>query len=275
MGKKKTQEVVEIGQKKTAEAVRFGQEEDRGSGAIRKENIPKVVDAAEKKNEKVVEVGKEQTVKVVNAANEHIPKVVNAGKDAVGKVSKHVGEIPKKMKVLKELKADLKEARKIHDAKMKTGKAPKKLPKKFSTRQAMRALDLMEEGSSLWRHVVSKISTGRNPQQDRRPAKGEVVRIYSALHKSYHKRFIPWTQRVRAATAKSVGTKLATLILDLPADVIAKLHPQRRGGRHRQELAAKLADGLWAIILSIIAIAIFARHFHRSTPMKPWPRTPS
>ena len=244
VGKKKTQEAVEIGQKKTAEAVRFG-----------KENIPKVVDAVEKKTKKVVEVGKEQTVKVVNAANEHIPKVVNAGKDAVGKVSKHVGEIPKKMKVLKELKADLKEARKIHDAKMKTGKAPKKLPKKFSTRQAMRALDLMEESSSLWRHVVSKISTVGILNKIVAPVKGEVVRIYSALHKSYHKRFIPWTQRVRAATAKSVGTKLATLILNLPADVIAKL-PFNASAYTVEELAAKLADGLWAIILSIIAIAI-------------------
>jgi len=136
MGKKKTQEVVELGQKKTAEALQFG-----------KESIPKMVDAVEKQTKKVVEVGKEQTAKVVNAANEHIPKVVNAGKDVVDKVSKQVGEIPKKMKVLKELKADLKEARKIHDVKMKTGKAPKKLPEKFSTRQAMRALDLMEEGS--------------------------------------------------------------------------------------------------------------------------------
>ena len=255
VGKKKTQEVVEIGQKKTAEAVRFGQKKTAEAVRFGKENIPKVVDAVEKKTKKVVEVGKEQTVKVVNAANEHIPKVVNAGKDAVGKVSKHVGEIPKKMKVLKELKADLKEARKIHDAKMKTGKAPKKLPKKFSTRQAMRALDLMEEGSSLWRHVVSKISTVGILNKIVAPVKGEVVRIYSALHKSYHKRFIPWTQRVRAATAKSVGTKLATLILNLPADVIAKL-PFNASAYTVEELAAKLADGLWAIILSIIAIAI-------------------
>ena len=255
VGKKKTQEAVEIGQKKTAEAVRFGQKKTAEAVRFGKENIPKVVDAVEKKTKKVVEVGKEQTVKVVNAANEHIPKVVNAGKDAVGKVSKHVGEIPKKMKVLKELKADLKEARKIHDAKMKTGKAPKKLPKKFSTRQAMRALDLMEESSSLWRHVVSKISTVGILNKIVAPVKGEVVRIYSALHKSYHKRFIPWTQRVRAATAKSVGTKLATLILNLPADVIAKL-PFNASAYTVEELAAKLADGLWAIILSIIAIAI-------------------
>jgi hypothetical protein len=244
MGKKKTQEVVELGQKKTAEALQFG-----------KESIPKMVDAVEKKTKKVVEVGKEQTAKVVNAANEHIPKVVNAGKDVVDKVSKQVGEIPKKMKVLKELKADLKEARKIHDVKMKTGKAPKKLPEKFSTRQAMRALDLMEEGSSLWRHVVSEISAVGILNKIVAPVKGEVVRIYGALHKSYHKRFIPWTHRVRAATAKSVGTKLATFILNLPTEVIAKL-PFNVSIYTVEELAVKLADSLWAVILSVIAIAI-------------------
>ena len=103
--------------------------------------------------------------------------------------------------------------------------------------------------------MVSKISTVGILNKIVASAKGEVVRIYSALHKSYHKRFIPWTQRVRAATAKSVGTKLATLILNLPADVIAKL-PLNAAGDTAEELAAKLADGLWAIILSIIAIAI-------------------
>ena len=166
-------------QKKTAEAVRFG-----------KENIPKVV--AVEKTKKVVEVGKEQTVKVVNAANEHI-KVVNAGKDAVGKVSKHVGEIPKKMKVLKELKADLKEARKIHDAKMKTARLRKSCPKVLDETSHASA---RSDGRELFvvASVVSKISTVESSTRSS-PRQGEVVRIYSALHKSHHKRFIPWTQQ--------------------------------------------------------------------------------
>ena len=236
-------------------------EEDRGSGAIRQGEHSQGGRCRGEENEKVVEVGKEQTVKVVNAANEHIPKVVNAGKDAVGKVSKHVGEIPKKMKVLKELKADLKEARKIHDAKMKTGKAPKKLQKVLDETSHASA---RSDGRELF--VVA--SRGfqnlhrRNPQQDRRPVKGEVVRIYSALHKSYHKRFIPWTQRVRAATAKSVGTKLATLILNLPADMIAKLPFNAR--RHRRRTRRQARRRSLGHHLEHHSNRNFARHFHRS-----------
>ena len=159
IGKKTTAQAVEIGKKTTAQAVKLGQEKTARAVEFGKENIPKVVQAVEKQTKKVVEVSKEQTAKVVNAANERIPHVVNAGKEQTAKlvnagkgvvdgVSKTVGQIPKKVKVLKELKQDFKEAKAIHEKKLKTGKPPEEVSAKVfdtTSRSRARAHDRSQE----------------------------------------------------------------------------------------------------------------------------------
>ena len=266
IGKKTTAQAVEIGKKTTAQAVKLGQEKTARAVEFGKENIPKVVQAVEKQTKKVVEASKEQTAKVVNAANERIPHVVNAGKEQTAKlvnagkgvvdgVSKTVGQIPKKVKVLKELKQDFKEARAIHEKKMKTGKPPKTYPQKFSTRQAVRALELTNEAKSLWRVITAKISAVGFFRGIFTLVKDEFNRIFNALKKSYRERFIPFTQTVRAVTAKHVGIKLATLILGLPTDVLQKI-PFNLSTYGVEKLSVKIADGIWTFIVSIFVIAI-------------------
>ena len=263
---KRAKEAVEIGKKTTAQAVKLGQEKTAQAVEFGKENIPKVVQAVEKQTKKVVEVSKEQTAKVVNAANERIPHVVNAGKEqtaklvnagkgVVGGVSKTVGQIPKKVKVLKELKQDFKEAKAIHEKKLKTGKPQKKYPQKFSTRQAVRALELTTEAKSLWRVVTAKISAAGFLRGIFTLVKDEFNRIFNAVKKSYRERFIPFTQTVRAFTAKHVGIKLATLILGLPTDVLQKI-PFNLSSYGVEKLSVKIADGIWTVIVSIFVIAI-------------------
>jgi hypothetical protein len=75
------------------------------------------------------------------------------------------------------------------------------------------------------------------------------------VKKSYRERFIPFTRTVRAATAKHVGIKLATLILSLPSDVLEKI-PVDLSTYGVEKIAEKIADGIWIVVVSVVVVAI-------------------
>ena len=85
------------------------------------------------------------------------------------------------------------------------------------------------------------------------------MRIFSALAKSYRERFIPMTRDVRAATTKHVGVRLATLFLTavgrIPAEHARKI-PIDFSKYTVDQLAPKIADGLWTVILGGVALFI-------------------
>ena len=268
VGKERAELIVRASQEHTARAVEFG-----------KENIPKVVQAVEKRTKKVVEVGmeqtkrvvdvsreqtmkvvevsREQTKKVIDVANEQLPKVVKTGKEqtaklvnvgrgVVDKVSHEVGHISKKITILKELKQDLKEARQIHDARLKTGKHSKTMPTKFSTRQAVRAFDMLDEFATFCR----RISIVGFFKAVARIIKNQFVRIFFASKDYYHERIIPATEKLRAATAIHIGTKLAPFVLDIPFEALQK----HLSGYTSVELANKIADALLLTVASSVIV---------------------
>jgi hypothetical protein len=236
-GKAKSAEIVDFSQQKTAQVVNFG-----------KEHIPKVVNAGKEQTAKVISIGKEQTAKVISVGKEHTTKVLNAGKGAVDVAVN-------KMAALKELKDDLKQARLIHEKRVGKKKNDKQLPKKFTTRQAVRAFDLADEFSTLMSSIMAKLSL--KPIKDR--IVSEYTRIYAALQKSYRERFIPFTEDVRSGTAKHVGVPIAGYIIagvaSIPAETASKL-PFSVPKFTIDALSVRVADFIWIVILSYIAMKI-------------------
>lgn len=261
---KATMDAVEKTKQTTARTVEATKQQTARVVEMSKEHIPKVVNAGKEQTMKVVKAGREQTVKVVNAGKERIPKVVNAGKEQTAKVvqagKNAVGKVSEQLTVLKELKADLKEARLIHEKRTKKGaKSAKPIPEKFTTRQAVRALQMMDQFESGLTGFVARILKAGIFKGMYNAVKNEIVRIFSALAKSYRERFIPMTRDVRAATTKHVGVRLATLFLTtvsrIPAEHAQKI-PIDFSKYTVDQLAPKIADGLWTVILGGVALFI-------------------
>lgn len=258
--RRRADKIVKTSQEQTARAVQFG-----------KEKIPEVVNAAKARTKKVVETSKEHTTKmiqaskertkkVVDAANEHFPKVVkasreqttklvNAGRGVVGKVSQEVGHISEKLTVLKDLKDDLKEARKIHEKKSKTGKEPKRYPEKFSTRQAVRAYELADEFAAASR--AGKASATRVVVSTKEASKKGLQRARVAM-KEQLERLKPMTERLRTATKKHVGVKLVPYVLAIPVAALQK----ELSGYNTYQLAERIADTLLTLIATVILLMI-------------------
>jgi hypothetical protein len=261
---KATMDAVEKTKQTTARTVEATRQQTARVVEMGKTQIPKVVNAGKEQTMKVVNAGKEQTMKVVNAGKEHIPKVVNVGKEQTAKVvqagKNAVGKVSEQLTVLKELKADMKEARLIHEKRMKKGaKSAKSIPEKFTTRQAVRALQMMDQFETSLTGFVAKMLKGGIFKRIYNAVKNEIVRIFSALAKSYRERFIPMTRDVRAATTKHVGVRLATLFLTtlarIPSEHAQKI-PIDFSKYTVDQLAPKIADGLLTVILGGVALII-------------------
>ena len=216
---------------------------------------------------KVVNVGREHTVNVANAGMENFPKVVNAGKETMAQIINAVKErmalvvnagkdmvntFTEKLNMLKEIKAELKAARQFHEKNQNKKTKDKSYPEEFTTRQAVRAFEMLDTCVSTAAAVVSKISFAGIFDA----IKGKLIRMYDALKISLRTRFIPWTKTVRTWTTERVGVKLAVWFLTglsrVPPEYLNKL-PINVNGYSVHSLAPNIADGF---LLSIVGASM-------------------
>lgn len=241
-GKVKGAEIVDFSKQKTAKVIDFG-----------KEHIPKVVNAGKEHTSKVISVSKEQTAKVISVGKEHTAKVLNVGKDAVDVAVN-------KMSALKDLKDDLKQARLIHEKRRGKTKSHKQLPKKFTTRQAVRAFDFADDASAVLSRIMAKLAL--TPIKDR--IVDECTRIYQAFQKSCRERFIPFSKDVRSGTAKHIGVPIAGYIIagiaSIPAETIAKL-PFNIQKLTIDALSMLVADFVLIVFFSYVAMKVVKKIF--------------